>query len=269
MCGTVQGMSTEAKRPTSRNKPTFSVRRIGERDQWKIPTPDDPVAWVEVVSSDPKWAGYWFRVHFSIGQVAGFDVRRVDTAPALTARRLQDIKFGAIEQCARERVHLWLTDYVSRRPPAASTDLNDWLTEFDAKPAIEPAMPSKRDEMLARLALRYSKTIRDPDQALVLAEEFEFSELHIPNVIREARVRGLLSETKRGKRGGTPTVRAVRILSGDSQPVVDDEAMPSPGHPRMPEAIEAGRLMREARESGDTDEWHRLMKEAIKEAEGG
>jgi hypothetical protein len=268
LCGTVQGMSTEAKRPTDANKPVFSVRRIGEQDQWKIPTPDSPDSWVEIVSSEPRWAGYWFRVTFRVGQVAGFDVRRDDAAPALTARRLQDIKFGAIEQCARERVHFWLTDYVDRRPAAASSDLNDWLVEFDAKPAIEPAAPSKRDEMLARLALRYSETLGDPDQAVILGDEFRFSELHIPNVIREARVRGLLSETKRGKAGGTPTVKAVRILSGEplEQPDQTDPAE-VPEHYRA--AIEVNQRMKEALEAGDMKEWNRLAEESIKEAGNG
>jgi hypothetical protein len=253
--------------PTAADKPALRVRRLAGRDQWNIPTALDPTAWVEVQSDDPLWDGYWFRVTFQGGDVCGFDVRRIEDSVPITARRLKVIPFGAIEQCARERIHSWLTEYVAGRPEAAkrvSTVLEDWLAVFDIGGSVEAESIDARDRKLAPIAKRYTETIGDRDQVRILATEFDYSPDHIPNLIRQARKRGLLSPTTRGRAGGELTGKARAILSGE--PV---GASAPPEHPRMAEAVEANQRMKEALEAGDMDEWNRLVDEANKEAGHG
>jgi hypothetical protein len=254
------------KGPTDPNKATWIVRRIGDQDQWRVPFGDEPFAWVEVVSDDPRWQDYWFRVTFDDGHVSSFMVNRAGGAEALTARKLSDVPYGAIEQCARQRVQSWLGEYTAGRPEAAvlaSTELEDVLSQV-RYPRSD--VPSEREAMLARLAYRYSETLGEPYQAIELADEFGFSDSHIPNLVKEARKRGILSPTTKGRAGGAPTARAKKILEATEEPV-EDVAVPQ--HPRMAEAIEANQRMKEALEAGDMKEWNRLVDEANKEAGHG
>lgn len=153
------------------------------------------------------------------------------------------------ERCARERIHSWLSEHVAGRPEAAkatSTMIEDRLAVFDRGGLVEADSIEAQDRKLAPIAKRHTETIGDRDQVAILAAETGYSPDHIPNLIRPARRRGLLTPTTRGRAGGELTAKARAVLFGDSDPIVEDEAMPSPGNPRMAEAIEANERMRQA-----------------------
>ena len=53
-------------------------------------------------------------------------------------------------------------------------------------------------------------------QRTILSEEFEVSLDYVPDLIREARSRGLLTPTRQGKSGGTLTWAAVNLILNDN-----------------------------------------------------
>ena len=78
---------------------------------------------------------------------------------------------------------------------------------------------SERDERIAKLSKRYVETLDFPRQADLLAREFDYSRLSIPKVIAEARRRGFLTPTIKGRPGGQLTAKTLAILN--EQPRVE------------------------------------------------
>ena len=214
-------------------------------DQWSLPittgTQGGP-AWVEVDSDHPDWVGHWFRVTFDDGQVVGLEIRTDGTV--LTARKVQRVPFGAIERVARERIREWMTEYLSTRSEAAEL--------FNPTPAdwYESHTGGPRDLLLAGVAKRYVETLGDPDQRTKLAEELGYSWEYVPNLLGEARKRGLLSKTVRGRSGGWLLPKATEILAGRSPVDPVELFMERYGWPRA----QAASVVAEYRAAGMLDE---------------
>jgi transposase-like protein len=89
--------------------------------------------------------------------------------------------------------------------------------EKGARTAIAAAKPRGRrplpDRTLAELAIRYCE-LPGRDRIKALAREVGLSPSTVSGRIREARERGLLTGTERGRAGGMPTPRAIELVEG-------------------------------------------------------
>jgi hypothetical protein len=216
---------------TAKPKGELTIRRMDGHDQWHVPlipgTSESEPPWVEVESSDARWDGYWFRIGFDgLGEVTSVEVHRQSEAPALTARMLQAVPLGAIERTARARIRDWTQSWVAGRQQQGlrtDTPLEDWLRSFEGS-RRDPA----RDIWLAKIADRYVETLGDHQQRESLRQEFAVSWEYVPELIAEARQRGLLTPTTRGKSGGILTPLAIELLGRQALPNVkapDDRAV--------------------------------------------
>jgi hypothetical protein len=91
--------------------------------------------------------------------------------------------------------------------PGAKALVEGWFRDFD-----DVGRDPKRDAWLAQIAKRYVETIGDPMWRSILEQEFNKEYDYIPELIKEARKRGLLTATTRGKAGGELTRRALDLL---------------------------------------------------------
>jgi hypothetical protein len=200
-----------------RPKVVWQLREIDGQPQWSgffplLPNSTD-LAWAEIeAKNDDRWVGYWFRVTFDRGAVVSFDVRRLPDAPPLRAAMLQAVPLGAIEDAARAATNGAIAEFLKMRPwsiPGAKE--RAWIAEFDA-----PGEPSDRDHFLAKVALLYVQTIGDKNQRRTIHETFDTDIGYVPELIRDARRRDLLTPTTRGRAGGNLTAKAIQLLVGKS-----------------------------------------------------
>jgi hypothetical protein len=162
---------------------TFAVSDVGD-------------LWADVTTAHGPWRGYTFRVSFDAeGATTSLLIQRGPKTEVLTARHMQAVPFGAVENVARVAVQR-----------ARSTH------------QTEPSVPSRRpygpDVRLARFALRYVETLGQTDQIATLSSEFHMRPETVPNAIQKARRRGFLTGTVHGRVGGFLTERAEQLIPG-------------------------------------------------------
>ncbi len=89
-----------------------------------------------------------------------------------------------------------------------------WVGRLVSKATIPGGRPNG-DEDYARWAQGYVQALVEAPRSPIaaLAERTKRARSHVRNYIHEARVRGLLTESRAGKAGGQLTERAVQILS--------------------------------------------------------
>jgi hypothetical protein len=201
--------------------------------------------WAEVRHSD--WPGYLFRLTFRGGQLHSFETRREgDDAAPLSAHLLQRVPLGALERAVREHINAFMAEWRNIRPEEVQRLFPDREQWFDTFSEGERPVDPKRDLFLATVAKRYVETIGDPDQTLILAEEFDRQESSVAALIREARhKRKLLTPTRKGRAGGELTPKA-RVILGE----VPEEKMRNAWERATAEqqqgAIEIERLLEES-----------------------
>lgn len=197
----------------------------GDRDQLKIrrrSSDDTPLwapaspgtnAWVEVESSNPEWSGYSFRLEFAHadGSFVGVTVRRqtADARP-LTARQLRSLPIGRLEIWARRWVADFMTEFSAGLDGGHLLGESDWQ-EYES---IDP----ERAQTLAYIAALYVRLVGRKGWLAEMERQTNFSRDTIPGLISEARRIGVLTQTTRGKAGGSLTERGRRLLG---QPTFD------------------------------------------------
>jgi hypothetical protein len=173
----------------------------------ELPTARRPYQAVFVIESeDLEWAGYEFAVWIDPHGLVELDIRRGPGAAVLTARRLQKVPVGAIEQLARDTLREIIEAWVEENGPGA---MSEWYDAFGITP---DQVVGPRDFELAPLAERYVQTLGDSDQLNILEAEFKWSGESLPKIIGECRKRGLVTSTSRGKAQGQLTIKALEIL---------------------------------------------------------
>ncbi len=180
----------------------------------------DPM-WMELAIRDRQWTGYKFKLTFRDFELARVEVDRGDGGKPLSAHLLQRVPLGAIERAARRRADEIMSELISAQPEAVRATAFPGSRDWHDRP---PDAGDDRELRLARLAKRYVETLGQPQQARLLAEwsraepeRGHYSESSIPQLIREARKRGLLTATRQGRPGGWLTPSAFRVL-GESPP---------------------------------------------------
>ncbi len=185
--------------------------------------PSLPTAILE--TSDPRWARYQVHLTFDFdGTTADLRiVRQVlptePESPFLTSRLLQTLPLHSIEQLGRVAVakemqgHIQFLDGII---PASPLDREIGAMDTKSPHRPDPDADRDRDLWLSRIAARYVETVGDKMQRTILSEEFEVSLDYVPDLIREARSRGLLTPTRQGKSGGTLTWAAVNLILNDN-----------------------------------------------------
>ena len=181
---------------------------------WSGPS-TDPVT-VDLVVETEKWSDYRFRLTFRSGELLGVEAMRQPGAVSLTAHLLQRLPLGGLERVARA----WITDFMADWAEAVQSsaapmnpNLQSWYDQFAEAGRVNREDRSERDERIAKLSKRYVETLDFPRQADLLAREFDYSRLSIPKVIAEARRRGFLTPTIKGRPGGQLTAKTLAILN--------------------------------------------------------
>ncbi len=187
--------------PTPKVAPT--VRRVDGEDRWLLPSlvaGASGDAWVEIEIPGDDWPGYWFRVSFDGPELVGIEIHRSADSPALTRRKLQAVPLESIKQAARERITSWTQRWIESRSDAgriAFYEAEVWLRAFE-----DQGRDPNRDRWLAEIAQTYVQTIGNPRQLHEIHDRHSVAVAYVPDIIREARDRGILSRTTRGKAGG-------------------------------------------------------------------
>ena len=181
---------------------------------WSGPS-TDPVT-VDLEVGTEKWSGYKFCLTFLSGELLGAEAIRQPRAVPLTAHLFQHVPLGALERVARA----WITDFMAEWAKAVQSSaapmnpgLQNWYDQFTEAGRVNREDRSERDERIAKLSKRYVETLDFPQQADLLAREFDYSRQSIPKVIAEARRRGLLTPTIKGRPGGQLTAKTLAILN--------------------------------------------------------
>jgi hypothetical protein len=172
-----------------------------------------------VVTEHPDWSGFQFSVVFTPdGMTQGFHIDREPSAPVLTARHMQSVPFGRIEQVARLAI-TELSRSMFRHPSSAGLVAADVSPAQLRVAATTKSRPPRRDPgrdlWLAQIAECYVRTSGDRTQREVIGKSFNVSPRSVPDLIKEARRIGLLTPTTQGRGGGSLTPRAEQLLEED------------------------------------------------------
>jgi predicted transcriptional regulator len=132
-------------------------------------------------------------------------VRHDEDAPAVTARLMRSLPIGEIQQVAQAAL-------VTRTGPWERDVPNRWGAAFAEAP--RPGRKGRDERAYAEVAAMYLALVHGGSKAPLvdLAKRLNYSVSRIKNIIHEARRRGLLSKSSRGRRGGELTEKARRLL---------------------------------------------------------
>jgi hypothetical protein len=168
-----------------------------------------------------------------LGEVVGFAVDehdwRTDEREALNATLLDRIRAGEVIAWARRRAAATARSRARRgehrfgpaRGSGPAVDLNRFHAQVNEALVNErPGARGKPDEDYARAAAEYVRFVAEGERAPLrsLAGVLHVSESRARNIVHEARVRGLLTKTQPGRRGGRLTAKAQRLLGREGQP---------------------------------------------------
>jgi hypothetical protein len=171
--------------------------------------------WAELaIDGDERWTGYTFRLSFSAdGALSGLEAKRGDDAAPLSTHLLQRVPLGALERTFTRWLDELDEEWTKGLPPVSRSVVREWREQLAAgRP--ERGDASARDTQLAALARCYVETLGEPGQTKALAEIFSYAQSSIATLVREARLRGLLTPTRKGRPSGQLTAKA-RALLGD------------------------------------------------------
>jgi hypothetical protein len=174
----------------------------------------------KLVIHEKRWDGYQFNLTFRNFELACVEVERAAGAAPLSAQMLQRVPLGGLERAARKQAAQTMTEFINLQPePARATAFPGARAWHDRSPRAEDSKIEDREVLLSRLAKRYVETVGQSQQTRLLAEwsradpeRGHYSEGSIPQLIREARKRLLLTPTRKGKSGGELTPKALVLL---------------------------------------------------------
>jgi hypothetical protein len=192
---------------------------LGERAD--APSDEEPRLPTTILETDdPRWELYRMHITFDFfGTTVDLRIERQNTTrgpqpPVLTSRLLQSLSLPSIEQLGREAAAQRMRKFIQFNRGSAPLLVSEHLIgQMDTK------RPSRRDPdrdlLLSRIAARYVETIGNRRQRGILSKEFRVKNDYVPDLVREARDRGLLTPTKRGRGGGSLTQRAMTLIWED------------------------------------------------------
>ena len=123
----------------------------------------------------------------------------------LTMRKLRGIRVGDFQTAARR--------YLGHGASTGGFLGDQWTTEAVRRPGPR----GKSDRHYAELAAAYVRHLEEtPKPIASLSRELGFSTMTIRNQVREARRRGLLTQTSRGVAGGGLTDRAIELINEEA-----------------------------------------------------
>lgn len=200
-----------------------------EIEAWNVPLDGEP-GFVRLVHQD--WPALRFVVTFNAeAQVVGFAVERAKGAPAITARLLREVPYGALERVALGRVRWWTVEYAKGRSKLADDydygGLGSGVHRL-AMAFVENQYPGRRGRSeleYAAMAARYAALVRAGSVSPVKDLHAELQEetgeylslARVRNIVYECRERLLLTRAPRGRGGGELTDKAKEILDGQHQ----------------------------------------------------
>lgn len=193
--------------------------------------------WIEL-TDEPALPGWRFRLYFvgPIGELTAVELRVADAArEKLASPALRKVRLGALELAARK----YATSISSALEQAENHERNNWVriegdklvrddthrtwTDYRQKVApqlelvtIRPGRAGHDERKLALIARDYVEAVdgRVPRVTAFLASRYGYSESGMRDLIRSLRKKhGLLTDTKRGIRGGDLTPKANRLLA--------------------------------------------------------
>jgi hypothetical protein len=152
--------------------------------------------------------------------LVGLCVEPTDATPpgGLTTRALRQLPLAKLERVTRTAAQQFLTALEGGGPgfqasPKLKRALRKRAKEFDARP--RPGRRGRDDREYAAIAAMYVDALAKGQGSEALAERLQFSVSRVRNLVYEARRRGLLTETKKGKAGGGLTKHARGLLEED------------------------------------------------------
>lgn len=165
---------------------------------------------VRVVFGEPlELGGPRMSVTFVDGGVGGY---AAEFPPgAMTARAMRSIRWGELEDLGRA----YLTDKATTYQPATGVPLID--SNLRAFASLDrPGRAGRADLEYAVLADRYVQMCRSSRAPIRdLAESEHLSVAQVRNLIHEARKRGLLTEGRKGRAGGSLTHKGRELILTD------------------------------------------------------
>lgn len=200
-------------------------------DSWSVPL-DGVDGYVRM--RHERWPSFCFVVAFNAdAAVTGFSVEREPDGPALTAKSLQRVPYGALERTALDLASTWTAAYAKGRSP--DLDASEYLDGLGsgvhrlARAFAETQYTGRRGRSLveyAAVAARYAALVaagsRSPIKDLanqLKSETGEYlSDARVRNIIFECRERCLLSAPpKAGVAGGHLTKKAKGLLGQSAE----------------------------------------------------
>lgn len=128
--------------------------------------------------------------------------------PALTARQLRRIPVGELVDAARRYIR---SDALARLRPLLPHDTpGTWAYEFEQAP--RPGRRGRGDRFYAEVAALYVRALDRPAPVKQVATWLKYSTSRVRDLLHEARRRGLLTGSPRGRAGGELTQRGRDLL---------------------------------------------------------
>jgi hypothetical protein len=149
----------------------------------------------------------------------GEAAQEVSLGEPITARALRRFRFEETLSEAKRQSAWWsgieLADARRRGDGAGASTVAERIERIERLPDGRRGRPGLDDRYYAEVAQAYVRLIAGGSTAPVrdLAGEMNVADTTARNHVREARRRGILTKTERGKLGGVLTARAIELLN--------------------------------------------------------